>query len=59
MTSIRKDFAMCNNEALVNTLLDLIERHGTDPDGRFDRDRSKAVMLQYCHATGVVAEDEE
>jgi hypothetical protein len=50
---------MCNNEALVNTLLDLIERHGTDPDGRFDRDRSKAVMLQYCHATGVVAEDEE
>lgn len=51
---------MCNNEALANQLIDLIERFGVDGDGRLDRERAKAYMLScLTHANPGADSDDE
>lgn len=49
---------MCNNEALTNNLLDLVEKYGLDEDGRLDRERAKAIILPYLHAVNPTMVDE-
>jgi hypothetical protein len=51
---------MCNNEALANNLLDLVEKYGLDEEGRFDRERAKSVILPCLHTVNpTMVEDED
>jgi len=50
---------MCNNEALTNNLLDLLEKYGVDEDGRLDREKAKSVMLPCLHAVNPTMSDDE
>lgn len=49
---------MCNNEALVNQLLCLVEQYGVDEDGRLDREKAYSVMLPAVCAVNPSGEDD-
>jgi hypothetical protein len=49
---------MCNNEALANRILDMVEKYGLDSDGRLDSERSRAMIVSILIAENPAAEDE-
>lgn len=50
---------MCENEAIANQLIDLIERFGVDEEGRLVRERAKAYMLSCLMHANPGAESDE